>query len=146
MKRFAAALIGVLALGFGGAQQAGAVNLKPLVHAYPVDDEVFEVVSKAGGSGGEYWCGAADYAQRVLHAKWTARIYVVRGRGPSVITGRRSAVQFSLRAPQMAEASGMEGTSLQNFLSFHLLSAMRPGTHMSVQEAMTYCEETRSAM
>jgi len=144
MKRFAAALIGLSVLVSGLPQGAGAVNIKPTMRAYPVNDTVFEVVGISSAGGGGYWCGAADYAQRVLHADWAAPIYVVRGRGPSVTTGRRSAVQFSLVAPKLPGDPSAADAPLQKYLPFHLLNEMTPGIHMSVQEAMGYCEIARN--
>jgi hypothetical protein len=96
----------------------------------PVDDKVFEVIARTSGSAGDYWCGAADYAQRGLGVAWTATLYISRGRGPSETTNRRTAVQFTLdpaRAPQSA------GGRIFQF------GDLRAGDSMSVQRAHQYC-------
>lgn len=95
-----------------------------------VDNLVFEVVARSAGSGPDYWCGASDYARRALGAGWRTQIYIARGRGTSVTTGRRSAVQFTLDPT----AAGV--TPIDPSLS---LNALKTGDHMSVQQANTYC-------
>jgi len=61
-----------------------------------VNDAVFEVYGRSPTSSERYWCGAADYAHRVLGAPWGARIHVVRGRGPGDSVNKRTTVQFTL--------------------------------------------------
>jgi len=97
----------------------------------PVSDVVFEVIARGAAGAGDYWCGAADYAHRALGAPWSARIYIVRGRGPSVTTGRRTAVQFTLRP----EAAGVTPIDPSLFLN-----RMTPGDNMSVTQASTFCD------
>ena len=80
--------------------------------------------------GPTYWCAAADYSQRGLKAAWTAKIYIARGLGPSVTTGRRSAVQFTLDP----KAAGVTPTPPS--LS---INALKTGDSLSVQQAFTYC-------
>ena len=96
----------------------------------PVNDAVFEVVARGSGTGYDYWCGAADYARRALGAGWNDTIYIARGRGQSVTTGRRSAVQFTLDAG----AAGI--TPIEPSIS---LNALKVGDNMSVQQANNYC-------
>lgn len=96
----------------------------------PVNGVVFEVIARTAGSGADYWCGAAEYAQRALRVPWTARIYIARGRGPSVTTGRRSAVQFTL------DPGSAGVTPTPPSLS---LDALRVGDSMSVQQAASHC-------
>lgn len=96
----------------------------------PVNPSVFEVIARTAGSGPDYWCGAGEYAERALGAGWDQPIYIVRGRGPSETTGRRSAVQFSLDPAAVGDpARG----------GVFMLNALRPGDSMSVQQAMSYC-------
>lgn len=95
-----------------------------------VDKSVFEVVSRGSGSGPVYWCAAASYARRALGADWHAKIYIARGRGVSVTTGRRSSVQFTMDPA----AAGVTPTT--SWISMNSLGA---GENMSVQEANTYC-------
>ncbi len=97
----------------------------------PVNDAVFEVVPKSG-SGTDIWCAAGDYAQRGLGAPWSARIYVVRGRGPSVTTNRKTAVHFTLN-PSRVGVQPAQSFSLNGF---------KVGDSMSVQQAFGYCMGT----
>lgn len=110
---------------------AEAFSAKRNMRVYPVDNVVFEVIARTAGGAGDYWCGAADYAQRALGASWTARVYVVRGRGPSVTTGRRTAVQFTLQPA----AAGVQ--PIDPALSIDM---MKPGDSMTVAHALTYCD------
>ena len=97
-----------------------------------VNASVFEVVACGSGRGADYWCGAADYARWALGVGWTQDIYIARGRGPSVTTGRKSAVQFTLDPT----AAGI--TPASPSLS---LNALKVGDSMSVQMANTYCSQ-----
>jgi len=94
-----------------------------------VNDSVFEVVARTAGSAQEYWCGAADYARGELGAPWSAKITLVRGRGPSETTGRRSAVQYAL-----ADAAG--NVQERPILQFGQLV---PGQTMTVTNAYRFC-------
>jgi len=107
---------------------AGAFNGRRDTRAFAIDDTTFEVIARTAGSADDYWCGASDYARRVLNAPWTAQIYVLRKRGPSVTTGRRTAVQFTLDAvpPQSQDQA-------------QILNLMKPGNHLSLQLAAMYC-------
>jgi len=96
----------------------------------PMGDSSFEVIARTGGPVDEYWCGASDYARLVLGAPWTAQIYLLRGRGHSVTTGRRTAVQFTMDA----DAAPPEGQG-----QFQRYSLLNPGSHMSVQRAAGFC-------
>jgi len=96
----------------------------------PVNKAVFEVVARGSGSGYDYWCGAADYARRALGAGWQDTIYIARGRGQSVTTGRRSSVQFTL--DPAAAGITPTGPSLS-------LNSLKVGDNMSVTQANQYC-------
>jgi hypothetical protein len=97
-----------------------------------IDQNVFEVVGQnSAASGWEYWCGASEYARRELKAGWTDRIYVVRGRGRSVTTNRRSAVHFTLNPSAL---------SAEPVNSFLILNSLQAGDNMSVQRANTECQ------
>jgi len=120
----------VSVIGAAIPQSADAFNGKLGTRVNPVNDAVFEVITRGSGGGHEYWCGAADYARRVLKAGWKTPIYIARGRGPSVTTGRKSSVQFTLD-PQ---AAGI--TPIKPQLS---LNALKVGDNMSVQQANTFC-------
>ena len=100
------------------------------IRVNPMSGSSFEVIAPIGGPVDDYWCGASDYARRVLGAPWTAQIYLLRGRGPSATTNRRTAVQFTMDA----DAAPEEGQG-----QFQRYSLLNPGSHMSVQQAATYC-------
>ncbi|MGR3760167.1 hypothetical protein ACUXV3_08530 [Roseobacteraceae bacterium NS-SX3] len=124
----ACGLAAVLAL----PEAAAAFTTARGVRVNPVGNGVFEVIPRGAGRTGDFWCGAAEYARRELGAGWADRFYVVRGRGVSVTTGRRSAVQFTLD-PQAAGVAPSRGGWLE--LGF------RPGDSMSVQQGHTYCHQ-----
>ncbi len=88
----------------------------------------FEVIPRARMDIDGYWCAAADFARRSLGAGWQQRIYVLRGYGPSVTTGRKTAVQFTLNAPANAAQQGSIS-----------LSSFQPGESNSVQGANARC-------
>lgn len=89
----------------------------------------FEVIPRAQQFTDGYWCAAADFARRKLGLGWQDRIYVLRGYGPSVTTGRRTAVQFTIKEPSE--------TPVQP--SF-VLSSFAVGSSMSVQGANAKCD------
>ncbi|MFT7597005.1 MAG: hypothetical protein ACI8R4_004348 [Paracoccaceae bacterium] len=124
----AAAMLALLATL--SPRPADAFNGKFGVRVAPVNDVVFEVVPRSSGTGPIFWCGAADYARQVLGAGWKTTIYIARGRGQSVTTNRRSAVQFTLDP----SAAGI--TPIEPSLS---LNALKVGDNMTVQQANHYC-------
>lgn len=89
----------------------------------------FEVIPRGRTDVDGFWCAAADFARRDLNADWQQRIYVKRGYGPSEATGRKSAVQFSLTAPENVppQTSGIVAGEFQ------------PGYSMSLQGANGRC-------
>ncbi|MFV0515722.1 MAG: hypothetical protein ACK5MY_19080 [Jhaorihella sp.] len=123
-----AALLGAFALAL--PDPGNAFSGRRGTRVNPVDDAVFEVIARTAGSGADYWCGAGEYASRALNAAWTARIYIARGRGPSVTTGRKSAVQFTLDPGKAGVASAPPSFSL---------NTLRVGDSMSVQQARGHC-------
>lgn len=121
----------IAGLAFSIPQAGAAFTSKLGARVNPVNSAVFEVVPKSSGTGQVFWCSAADYAQRALRASWQARIYIARGRAPSVTTGRRSSVQFTLD-PKTAGV-----TPAPSSLS---LNALKAGESMTVQQAHGYCQ------
>ncbi|WP_170475971.1 hypothetical protein [Ruegeria arenilitoris] len=93
----------------------------------PMNSTDFEVIPRARQDVDGYWCAAADFARRKLGAGWQQRIYVLRGYGPSLTTGRRTAVQFSLKMPTNVP---QQNSSFQAFAV---------GESMSVQGANGRC-------
>ena len=125
-----AAIVTLLVTSFPGVADAFTSMRGAKVN--PVNAAVFEVVPRSGGSGLDYWCGAGDYAQRALRAAWTAPIYIARGLGTSVTTGRRSAVQFTLDPVAAGVTPIASGISI---------NALRVGESMTVRQAFNYCEK-----
>lgn len=93
-----------------------------------VGNGVFEVVSRVGSAPTDFWCGAGDYAIRVLGAPVTSRIYLWQGIGPSTVRSGKKGVQFSLNPPAGADTS--PGLSV---------TVKRVGDNMSASMAQGYC-------
>ncbi|WP_281955924.1 hypothetical protein [Pseudophaeobacter arcticus] len=127
----------LLALGLTAALvaplTAEAFTTPDGVRINPVNDLIFEVIPQSSGSFSEFWCGASEYARRVKGAQWLDTIYVVQGRGTSVTTGRRSAVQFTLSPEQVGVSPPPQGW---------LALGIKPGNRMSVQQARSYCDRS----
>ena len=96
----------------------------------PVSDGVFEVIGEVGSGAQNYWCGAGDYAIRVLGVEPARRIYTWRGLGPSVTRPGRKAMQFAFAPPKGAD------TSTPLSLSLH-----RVGDNLNASMAQNYCYE-----
>ncbi len=99
----------------------------------PVRDSAFEVLGQSGSANVDFWCAAGDYARRVLAAPLGQRIYVVRGRAEAETGNRRSAVQFSLQAPEQVVDKPIG-----------LLSVTRVGENISAAMAFDYCLKNRT--
>lgn len=115
----------------GLAPQAQAFSSWNGYRVNQVDEFVFEVIPRGRSRTDDYWCSAADYARRVLGADWRQRIYIVRGYGPSVTTGRKTAVQFTLD-PVAAGVAPLDSGGIR--------SGLRAGDSMTVQRANAFCE------
>ncbi|NVO54783.1 hypothetical protein HW561_03150 [Rhodobacteraceae bacterium B1Z28] len=89
------ATLAVFALGIPATADAARNGFR----SEPINSTDFEVIPRTQQFTDGYWCAASDFARRKLGADWKQRIYVLRGYGPSVTTGRRTAVQFSLKQP-----------------------------------------------
>ena len=132
MKPISLVLAAVCAVLLSLPVPAEAFSARRHMRVYPVNDAVFEVIAPTAAVAGDYWCGAADYAQRALGAVWNARIYIARGRGPSVTTGRRTAVQFTLQPA----AAGVTPIG-----PVFAIDRMTPGDNMTVAQALTFCDQ-----
>lgn len=90
MHRFIIALI-CMAIPFGAAAQAYRAENQLLV--VPLGKTEFEVIEARGEGPRGIWCAAAGYAQVHLGTAEGARIYIKKGRGPSISgVGRKSIV------------------------------------------------------
>ncbi len=92
-----------------------------------INNTEFEVIPRGRQDIDGYWCAAADFARRNLGAGWQDRIYVLRGYGPSVTTGRKTAVQFALKMPANVDQQGS------------ISVGFKAGDSMSVQGANGRC-------
>ncbi|WP_240482169.1 hypothetical protein [Ruegeria marisrubri] len=95
---------------------------------YALQNGVFEVVNHFGSAPKDYWCGAGDYAIRVLRTPATQRVYLWQAVGPSVAEPGKKGVQFSLQPPAGADTS--PGYSV---------SVKRVGDNMPASMAQNYC-------
>lgn len=64
---------------------------------YPLEGMTFEVVASSHKGPDIFWCGASHYARRALDAPWNAQITVARSLDDGVASGRKNAVQFTLK-------------------------------------------------
>lgn len=129
MKLVTAAAIIAASLMMALPDSSAASSSRHSIRVNPVSDSVFEVIPRSG-NGFLFWCGAADYAHRVLRQPWNATLHILRGMGPSETTGRRSAVQFTLDA-NLARSAPAGG--------YGSITGLQAGDTMSVQEAHEYC-------
>ncbi|MEW2911337.1 hypothetical protein [Leisingera sp. JC11] len=129
MKPVAAAAIAATSLMMAIPVSLEANASRHSIRVNPVSDGIFEVIPRPG-KGILFWCGAADYAHRVLRVPWSAKLHITRGLGPSETTGRRSAVQFTLDANlAVPPPAGGYGS----------VNSLQAGDTMSVQKAFDYC-------
>lgn len=94
----------------------------------PLPNGGFEVIGQPGSGPAQYWCAAGDYALRVLGAGASRPVYMTRGIGAPVTSDRKSAIQFSLSAPEGGQAADSLTLSLD-----------RVGDRLSVAFASNYC-------
>ncbi|WP_152610553.1 MULTISPECIES: hypothetical protein [unclassified Leisingera] len=129
MRPIAAAAVtaSILTMALPGISLANASSHNVRVNS--MSDGIFEAVLRTG-NGHLFWCGAADYAHRVIGAPWHAKLHITRGLGPSETTGRRSAVQFTLDA-KLAQTPPPGG--------YGSVNSLQAGDTMSVQRALDYC-------
>ena len=116
----------VLTVGLPHAAQALTTPNNVRVNA--VNAQVFEAIAPVDQAD-YYWCGASHFARRSLGAAWSDKIHIVRGRGASATTNRKTAVQFSLgEAPSPLSAG--ERTQFGDLL---------PGHSLTVTQANGFC-------
>jgi len=130
MKNFLPSLAVVALATVACATETADYKRAPLgAKIYPLEDGVFEVVTRSGGNGSEYWCAAADYARRTLGASWQTPVYIYRGLAPGAASGRRSTVLFTLD-PVVSQVP-QSGVRLTN--------AFYVGDTMTVQAGNSQC-------
>lgn len=126
---FSAVMLTALVIGLY-PQSGEAFSAGNGIKVYQINSSSFEVVPRSSGSTADFWCGASQYARRVLGAGWSDQIYVVRGRGPSEATNKRSAVQFTLTPEQAGLSVGRKG---------FFTTGLKTGDYMSVQQGNAMC-------
>lgn len=110
MKRFSLVMVAALA-ACEATTSDGAFVTANGARVYPVSADVFEVTARPNNEINQFWCGAGEYASRVLGAPNNARVYVVGEAGPGTVVETPNAMQFSLLPPgQASGASGRDGT------------------------------------
>lgn len=123
MKTVSLALIAALSVAAPAAAQSyiatGGVQIQS-------SGGVFSVRNGRGQGARGMWCGAAEYASRVLGASGTQRLYVTNPR-----TSGRSSVGFSL-SPR--------GTSPKS-VSILGRSVREAGSNLSVAHAIQFCND-----
>ena len=90
----------------------------------------FEVFTRAGFGGADYFCAAGDFARVHLNAGPTDRVTVLRAAGPSATRPNRRSILFGLRPPGASDNRG---------LSTVFATSARPGTSRSVAHAIALC-------
>ncbi|MEX0319289.1 MAG: hypothetical protein AB3N21_15120 [Ruegeria sp.] len=123
-------LLLTVAATFTLAAEAQAFSAKNGARVNPISGSVFEVIPRTDTSSDAIWCAASDFSRRAAGAPWNQKIYVVSGRGRSVTTGRRTAVQFTLN-PTAAGVTPLQGGGLR--------TGFPVGDSMSVQRANSLC-------
>ncbi|MFA3915920.1 hypothetical protein [Ruegeria hyattellae] len=99
------------------------------VNINQVNANVFEAIPRGATNTDRIWCAASEYAVRRLGADWRQSLYVERGYGRSVTTGRPTSVQFTLDPKDTGLAPRESGFSFQ------------AGANVSIQLANTRCAE-----
>ncbi|MEP2533392.1 hypothetical protein [Shimia sp.] len=104
MKR--ALLVSALVVAGCSETSAGGFVTRTGVRVVPVNDMVFEVGARPGETmNADFWCGAGDYARRVLGAGDRDRVYVVSEAGQGAVIQGNSTAQFSLSPPAQTQGA-----------------------------------------
>lgn len=119
----------VLGFALSLPSSAPAFSARNNLKVAAVDRAVFEVVGRPGSGAREFWCAAGDYLIRSGTASNT-RLYLVRGRGPSVSQPGKKAVQFTTDPA----AAGVTPTE-----PGLVLNVSQVGDNLSAAAAHEYC-------
>ncbi|MGR3615695.1 MAG: hypothetical protein ACU0BB_06605 [Paracoccaceae bacterium] len=131
MKRVLAGLAIAATMASSALAAPKAFNGPYNIRVYQVTNNVFEVVIVAGNGYG-FWCGASDYARRALGAGWQDQVTIVSEMARSVVTGGRSAVQFTLNP----EAEGITPKKMG-----YSINGLNKGETISIQKGSSYCDQ-----
>ncbi|MEM8731610.1 MAG: hypothetical protein AAGF79_17010 [Pseudomonadota bacterium] len=119
-----------LSIAVAAPLSAQSISSPGNARSYPLNDTAFEVVATGFKGSGTFWCGASRYAQRVLQVPWNTQISISRSLGSSEVTGRKSAVQFTV----MPASLGIEPFRSSD------PGSLAVGDTYSVSQASTECE------
>ncbi len=111
-----------------GAQSFTAENRLVVV---PLNGGQFEVIEARGEGPRGIWCAAADFARDRLGVPGTERVYISRGRGPSVSGARRKTVIFT-SDPDVLSRPPFQSVSL---------STDQIGMGLPVNHAHQFCKD-----
>lgn len=89
----------------------------------------FEVQSRSGDAGAQFFCAAGDYAYSRQGARPVDRLVLVAPVGPGVTTGGRSAI-YNVVAGQTDDSPRRDGISID---------MRKAGENMSVAQARSLC-------
>lgn len=98
------------------------------VKVTPLTGNDFQISSSGDYGAGGMWCAASDYAQDVLNASGTTRIYITQAR-----TSTSGPVTFSL---------DNDGANAKNVLIVGA-TLRQAGANLSVDHAYQYCHDAR---
>ncbi|MEM8579520.1 MAG: hypothetical protein AAGF60_16850 [Pseudomonadota bacterium] len=93
----------------------------------------FEVIEGGEHGARSIWCAASDYAQDVLGATGTQRLYVTGARGDAQTVPGRKGVIFS------TQASGQGGGGVLSLGA----SIRTPGSNLTVDHSYQFCYDRR---
>ena len=130
MIRSSLKTLSALAVAALAASPVLAFTASNYMRVNPVTNAVFEVVARGGAKPGDYWCAAAEFLLYQGSTNARQRIYVVRELGNAVTANRRSAVQFSLQAPDGVDTS-----------PGFTMSVRRVGENLSAATARNQCHD-----
>ncbi|MBN2905720.1 MAG: hypothetical protein JXJ18_03315 [Rhodobacteraceae bacterium] len=105
-----------------------------LVVPDPIHPGQFEVFSRPGDGGGDFWCAAAEFAENELKALPNRRIYLVTPRGPSRTRPGTTSVVFTV-SPDAALLKAAAALPERNYT----LGVSRPGRNFMALHGRISC-------
>lgn len=128
MRLFLSAIALCVLPSLGAAQVFEAQNRLLVV---PLKGDRFEVIEARGEGPRGIWCAAADYAADRLGMSRSTRVYILRGRGPSVGAAGRKSVVFTTN-PAILPQGPSQSVSL---------STSQVGVGLPVNHARQFCRD-----
>ena len=125
MRKIALSLL-IMALPVA-ASAFGLFNHPRILKVKPISSTNFEVIEGPGAGPRAYWCAAARHVEITLGQR-QVRIYIAVGRGPSVTSAGRKAVQFTTVPFGDVEPS-------------YSVSISQAGYNLSSGHALQFCDD-----